>query len=56
MNFYEDLKESLEQAVAIHNERQLAEEIKIAEQPFTEGKGISNQAAREKVINNVNTK
>lgn len=52
MNFYEDLKESLEQAVVIHNERQLAEEIKIAEQQFTEGKGVSSQEAREKTIRN----
>ena len=56
MNFHEDLKESLEQAVAIHNERQLVEEVKIAEQQFTEGKGVSSQEAREKMIRNVNTK
>ena len=56
MSFYEDLKESLEQAVAIHNERQLVEEIEIAEQQFTEGKGVSSQEAREKMIRNVNTK
>lgn len=56
MSFYEDLKESLEQAVAIHNERQLVEEIEIAEQQFTEGKGVSSPEAREKMIRNVNTK
>lgn len=52
MNFYEDLKKSLEQAVVIYNERQLAEEVKIAEQQLAEGKSVSNQEAREKAIKN----
>jgi hypothetical protein len=56
MNCYEKLKESLEQTVAIDNERQLVEEVEIAEQQFTEGKGVSSQEAREKMIRNINTK
>lgn len=56
MNFYVNLKESLEQAVAMHNERQLVEEVKIAEQQFTEGKSISSQERREKIIKSISSK
>lgn len=56
MNFYEDLKESLEQAVVTHNERQLAEEVKVAEQQLAEGKGVSNQEAREIIVTSISSK
>ncbi|MBJ7537913.1 hypothetical protein [Marinomonas transparens] len=50
MSFYEELKESLEQAIAIHNERQLIKEIKIAELQLSKEQGTSNQEAKKIIL------